>query len=150
MSQRRQFSPSQQQILGANLVEARTHAGIKTAAKAADGAKMHATRLSLWETGQITPELRGLIELAVLYQCPVDRFLSGVDPRYDAIIESPIALDVRRHYEAKMEAFVAGAADFLQRARAGAIAPSPTGGAGMTPSETGKSSRVRARRKRGK
>ena len=151
MSQRRQFSPAQRQILGANLVEARTKAGIKTATEAARRADITLPRLSLWEGGQITPELRGLLELAVLYRCPLESFLSGVDERFDEIIESGFPLDARRHYDAKVTAATYRIATALEAAIGSpGHERAPTTRADASTTGRGKSSSTRARRVRGK
>lgn len=151
MAQRRQLSHAQRQVMGANLVEARTKAGIPTAVVAAKKAGMTGPRLSLWETGQITPELGGLMRLSVLYRCPIDSFLSGMDERYDNIIESEISIDVRRHYKAQQELFIQETTRALELAVAGrGLGPMPTTTAASAPTTNGKSAQVRVRRKPGK
>jgi hypothetical protein len=89
--------------------------------------------------------------LAVLYQCPVDAFLSGVDDGYNDIIESAIPVDAKRHYAAKGDSVMARLQAALVAERvASEAAPTPIARPDAAKRWTGKSARVRVRRKPGK
>jgi transcriptional regulator with XRE-family HTH domain len=148
MAQRRQLSPAQRQVLGANLVEARTKAGITTAAQAAAVVSMTGPRLSLWETGQITPELSGLIRLCVLYRCTLDFVLSGVDQEYTAIAEASLAPDVKHIVRSRLEGAMAQLEEKMRELRIEAgSGQTPATGSALPRTARDKSATPRARRK---
>lgn len=91
--------------LGKNLAEARTKLQL-TQEDAAQRSNIRRDRISRWESGRETPGAEGLLLLAIAYECSIDQFFSGVDERYDEIIERRIPADAARHFREKTEAFI--------------------------------------------
>src|SRR5690348_10477673 len=100
------LTPDQLDILGKNLADARERRGWNVT-YAAGRAGIAISALSQWENAKREPEVSAIIGLAIAYECSVDMLLSGVVPRYDAIIERGIPLDVQRHYDMKIDAAMA-------------------------------------------
>ena len=136
--------------LGKNLAEARGKHGW-TQLEAARRAGVRGDRLNRWERGRETPGTEGLLLLAIAYGCPVSQLLSGVDERYDEIIEGHLPVDARRHYEAKINAFIRRTTAAMQLAiDVAAPVPTPKVSAGAVEKARGKSSRSLSRRKQTK
>lgn len=138
----RTLSADSKRSLGANLREARERRGWKQG-EAALRADVPRVRLNKWENGRETPGTEGLIRLAVTYNCPVDDLLGGVDEAYDAIIESRIPIDVRRHYRAHINNYISRTTAAMQLAlEPGAPSQRPRGRASAAPRARDKSSPV--------
>jgi transcriptional regulator with XRE-family HTH domain len=134
--------------LASNLTAARERKGWNLT-YAAGRAGISISTLSQWENARRDPEVASLLLMAITYGCPMDDFLGGMRPGYDAIIEAPIPLDTRRLYEAKVDAVMSELAGSLKQLRVG-IAPArtPTRDDDAPPTASGKSSQARVRRKR--
>jgi transcriptional regulator with XRE-family HTH domain len=140
----------ERRVLGENLTAARKKQGWNLT-YAAGRAGISISQLSMWENAKREPEIVGLLTLAVAYSCPIDAFLGGVMNAYDAIIEAPLPLDARRHYEAKVDAAMGKLAEVLRQTRSEAETPLvPTTVTEQPETARGKSVAPRARRKRGK
>lgn len=98
---KRALSGSAKSVLGKNLREARDRAGFDQA-HAAELSGVGRTLISQWENGIFGPNADGLLRLAIAYRCPLDDFFSGVDERYDVIIERRIPPDAKRLYQGKL------------------------------------------------
>lgn len=134
--------------IGRNLVAARDRLGW-TQRAAAKRAGVRVERLNKWEKGKELIGTEGLILLATAYNRPVDAFLSGADEAYDAIIEGPISLDVKQHYQAKVDTFIRRTTVAMQLAlEPGEPSRTAVGPAGGGQTGVDRSKRVHARRKR--
>lgn len=145
----RELDSESKKTLGLNLREAR---GLKkwTQQEAADEIGVRRDRLNRWEMGREAPGAEGLLLLAIGYQCLIDQLLSGVDERYDNIIESRVPLDAQQHYRARMESFIrrTTAAIELLKPDVPVHAPTPTASGDTRGRASGRSTGARVRKKR--
>lgn len=108
-------------------------------------------RLNKWEKGRETPGAEGLLLLAIAYACSVDQLLSGLDERYDEIIERGFPVDQRQHYRAKIDVLIRRTTAAMQLALdERGLAPMPAAIADTPERARGKSGPARARRTRRK
>jgi transcriptional regulator with XRE-family HTH domain len=138
------------ETLGKNLREMRDKRAW-TQAEAARRAGVRRDRLARWEIGRETPGTEGLLRLAIAYACPIDQLLSGVDERYDELIEARLPQDAHQHYRVKAEAFIRRTTAAMQLALdAPTLGPMRATNAETPERARGKSGGARAHRKRGK